>query len=1166
MIFDSPLTKSEANQSASIAVDDTPRRWWRALYRSGRLRPALLASAAFAAVAYCILWIAAPPEPVPRPFAFDPAASWITTPSSDQSAGCFRFDLQIPGKIVNAWIAVATNGGFETIVNGSGYARFFLWRRTHQFQTSLSEGGQKLNAGDTAMSVNYPREYQWKDHDNAELPILLDLAPYLHSGRNAICVEVECDGTTPALILSGEVLLETGEKIPIRSGKEWAAEAVPRTAVQKHWTDPQFSVMDWSRARPLSWHRQFWRLVPEGIFEEPFRGKRMRSLASNSITWVEQNVDVAKPPAEGFLRVVTDTAFHIWVNGRSVDLVSRNPSILGWGAWSIRTLGRIPTDVDLDAQPEWLDPNSVDTLLPGQQPERPITRDPDVNVFVPDQQAVAGTSSHPYAPDEHGTSNSPQGNRPRGASPYSSLQNPDTPVPPALTRDRRNVEFVTYDLTALLRPGKNTIRIGFYQDPPEAFGLSREPFAAFDGRVRLADGSFSYFASDKETLCAPVQSGKANPQFVRASVDGPIERILLPARAFFGSVYPDRPWFSISAALFVVSFVGLLITTSRAPKLSRFLEKLQIPCAILAGWLWAGVLARSAMLERSEAMYWRFPVVWLVLLIIGITGAALAIVWQRTVPDATELVAWEHKPGFLANWRWYVLVGLGVVLCFGLRAWQMDIQPPDEDEYVSVQASLAVAQTGKPEFQEGVWYTRSPAYHYLAGGIAKLSDGNLLSLRLLSVFFSCATALLICKMGEELTSSRTAGFFALILFAIHPFLIFSGHVARFYQQQQFFHLLGLAFFLRGFIAGSSMRDRYLTVLFLFLAVLSQEITILQVVPLAVCYFIFAQRRPWADEIRLLICAGCAVALIAVDVAFFKIECLTALEGISPRIDASIGWSFEKPTNFFALIIGYSRLHVVLSAFLVPGFLCAWYRKQTVWISLYLYLLLSVVVSNLLITSRGFRFEYFLIPVWILLCVHGMIEAAKLFLPWWRQFSARILLGVGWLAIIVCSWSPWRILASYDACLQADPTRALAFVKNNLRAGDRVAISELYPQAALLETGRSDYDIAVPILYDFALRKKGKLVDRNGAAEVVGNLDELQRAFAANDRLWVVFDRDQMHSRSKDVLWEYPAGRLQLFLRNNARLMFRSYLWSVYLWDRNAGQYSTFREKPGNWFE
>ena len=91
------------------------------------------------------------------------------------------------------------------------------------------------------------------------------------------------------------------------------------------------------------------------------------------------------------------------------------------------------------------------------------------------------------------------------------------------------------------------------------------------------------------------------------------------------------------------------------------------------------------------------------------------------------------------DWRWLLVLGLAIGLCFGLRAWQMDIQPPDEDEYVSIQASLAVAKTGTPEFQEGVWYTRSPAYHYLAGAVALLTGSNVVTLRLLSVVFACLT-------------------------------------------------------------------------------------------------------------------------------------------------------------------------------------------------------------------------------------------------------------------------------------------------------------------------------------------------------------------------------------------------------------------------------------------
>jgi hypothetical protein len=505
-------------------------------------------------------------------------------------------------------------------------------------------------------------------------------------------------------------------------------------------------------------------------------------------------------------------------------------------------------------------------------------------------------------------------------------------------------------------------------------------------------------------------------------------------------------------------------------------------------------------------------------------------------------------------------------LCFVLRAWQIDFQAPDDDEFASIQASLAIAKTGVPAFQEGVWYTRSPLYHYLAGGVAAVSGGNIYALRLLSVLFSCATAALLWKMTRELTHNRFLAWCAMLLYAIHPFSVFTGHVARFYQQQEFLHLLGLYFFIRGFIMNSGMRDRYLTVVILLASVLSQEITALQILPLTVCYMLFGQRRSWPDEIRLLVAVGCALALIGLDYAFFKIDCLTALEGVSPRIEARIGWWFDKSANFLALLIGYSRMHVVLSAFLFPGFIMAWRRQKTVWTSLYLYFFFSVFVTNLLITNKGFRYEYYLVPLWILLCVHGIGECTRLLVPAWWQFPIRIALGAGWMAVVVCSWSPWRILDSYDVSIGADPTRALRYVAENLRPGDRIATSEPLPAAALLDAGQSDYDLSFPILFDFVLREKGKLVDRNAGAEAIGNLDELQQAFAKNKRLWIVFSREVMHARGENILWQHTGGRVQLYLHNNCRLAFRSYRYSVYLWDRNAGHYSSFREKPANWFE
>jgi hypothetical protein len=1139
------------------------------LFDLQRLRPVVLCSAALAAVTYCILLAVAPPEPVPEPFAFDSSASWISTVATQQATGCFRLDLKIPGKVVDAWITLATNGGFDVAVNGTSCGRFINVSPTHAFQRRLSEAGQRLTPSDESISIVYPREYQWSAHDSAELPTWLDLTSVLHPGVNALCVEVETPGTTPALIVSGEVLLATGERIPIRSGPEWQAEPVPNALPQERWTYPESPVLNWNHARVLPWKRNFWRLVPEGVYEEPFRGKRVRFGGTGSITWLEQKVDLSSKPVEGFLRVVSDTPFQIWINERPVQPITLCPTALGGGPWFIREMTRSEMDFALGNLPVWLDANEVATLLPGQQSESPQRRDPRLNNFNPDQQRGGQMPDQPTTTGAPDAGSGTQGkNLSRPSNQYANIQTPDRVVPPALTRDRRTVEFLAYSITPLLREGKNAIRIGLYKDQPEAVGLSREPFFAFDGGTRSADGSFSSFASSEGIRSFATAAGNGNSSTME--VDGSIEPSLLPAKHFFGYVYPDRPWFSLSIALFFVCTAALLIGTARAPRLASTLERGQSACAVLAGWIWAGVLLRSAMLERSEAMFWRFPAVPLLLLIFGALGAVLAVGLQTTRPNQAERQALDQKPGRSAgnrtrDWFWHLLVGLAVALCFVLRAWQIDTQPPDEDEYVSIQASLAIAKTGVPAFQEDVWYTRSPAYHYLAGAVAALTGSNIYGLRLLSVLLSCATAILVWKMAEQLTHNRFFAFCALILFVIHPFLVFTGHSARFYQEQQFFHLLGVYFFLRGFIANTGMRDRYLAVLAYLLAVLSQEITVLEVLPLTICYLLFGQRRPWPDEMRVLVAAGCAVALIALDVLFYQAKCLTAVEGVSPRVEPRIGWCFERPSDFFALLIGYSRLHLVLSAFLIPGLVMALRRSKIAWACLYTYLFLSVIVVNLLITSKAFRYEYYLIPLWLLLCVHGMAECAKLFVPAWEQFPIRTALASGWLAVAICSWSPWRILPSYDENLQANPTAALRFVAANLRAGDRIAITEVFPQAALIETGRCDYDLATPIRYDYVYRKRGGLIDRNAGAQVIGNLDELDRAFAKNDRLWIVFSRQQLTDRVLPIQWGYPGARVQLYLRKNARLVFRSYLWSVYLWDRNAGAYSSFREKPGDWF-
>jgi len=174
-----------------------------------------------------------------------------------------------------------------------------------------------------------------------------------------------------------------------------------------------------------------------------------------------------------------------------------------------------------------------------------------------------------------------------------------------------------------------------------------------------------------------------------------------------------------------------------------------------------------------------------------------------------------------------------------------------------------------------------------------------------------------------------------------------------------------------------------------------------------------------------------------------------------------------------------------------------------------------------------------------------------------------------LACVLVSFSPWRILDSYDKKLLGDPISALGYVRENLRTDDKVMITEPHPHAAKIEVGRVDYDLVVPILYDFTyqdLTTGGSLRDRNGNALVVNRLAQLQQIFKKEERVWIILNREKFRSRKKNIRWEYPGAREELFIRQNCALKYSAYLWDVYLWDRKDGKYKTFRSESVHWVE
>jgi hypothetical protein len=393
---------------------------------------------------------------------------------------------------------------------------------------------------------------------------------------------------------------------------------------------------------------------------------------------------------------------------------------------------------------------------------------------------------------------------------------------------------------------------------------------------------------------------------------------------------------------------------------------------------------------------------------------------------------------------------------------------------------------------------------------------------------------------------------------------------RFYEQQSFFALLATYWFCRGFFVGNSQAYRYLTVAAFLAAVLSQEITVVMGPQLAAGAIFFGRDNGRAANLKLLLAGCCAITLIGLDYLVFQTWCLTRLEGVSPSMQPAIQLHFWFPFYFSSMFIGYSRLHLLLGVVLLVSF--PWLLKggnRVIWALLW-FLLSGIVLSNLMITTLGFRFLYRFVPLIILLSVYGIeVLVSRLMGPGCRLRAApspwRCTHAIGSVLLlggIVLTWSPWRIVSSYESELLADCTGSLQYVRQEARDGDVVIPHEPLVSAYTLEGGKPSFAFMVPVYHDFFMWDKGRLVDRNSDLEVVASLGQVIEQCAKNSRVWVIVSREKFPSKGQEIAWGAPGSRVELFLRKNFEIKYCSLTWVVFLWDAGRGHYTQFRENGG----
>ena len=153
----------------------------------------------------------------------------------------------------------------------------------------------------------------------------------------------------------------------------------------------------------------------------------------------------------------------------------------------------------------------------------------------------------------------------------------------------------------------------------------------------------------------------------------------------------------------------------------------------------------------------------------------------------------------IRHYRYAVFVAMLVVVGLWLRIRNLGALSLIVDEGVQALAVEAILKNGA-EMETGLVYLRGPLYLYTQAVLAYLFELNEFWLRFPSVIFGTAVIIPVYILGKRLFN-RPVGALSATIIALSAWEVEMSRYARVYIAFQFFFLVSLIFFYRGFLLG-----------------------------------------------------------------------------------------------------------------------------------------------------------------------------------------------------------------------------------------------------------------------------------------------------------------------------------------------------------------------------
>jgi hypothetical protein len=516
-------------------------------------------------------------------------------------------------------------------------------------------------------------------------------------------------------------------------------------------------------------------------------------------------------------------------------------------------------------------------------------------------------------------------------------------------------------------------------------------------------------------------------------------------------------------------------------------------------------------------------------------------------------------------------VGLVTVL-FGVGAWlrarDLMSEPLHSDESLHYRVSQGLLERGFPNFHahkdlpvqyintaEVVWYGTALA--------ALIWDDERHAVRIPAFLWGSLTTVLVFIVGRGMFGTPT-GLIACALYALSPVCIQTAEFGRYYSQLQFFALLTLYFFWRT-LRGTGPIDRralWLTALSFAAMYLSWEGAALLVPGMIVAALI--QRR---GRLRTIFCDAAVWAAMLAIGALVVLQyshrelCLTQLLNVGTHAaDVTLlpMWQYPNFIPWYSVAASSWNRDTLLpmAALGAAAVVAARHRLRRPTRFLLLSYLVTCFVLALVFPVKNWRYNYYLVPVLILLAsaslaavAHGIARGkGPLGWSWYRRAVAVVLVLT---AVALGSGMTVRRVHAHLGELGAPPLEALKFpdaagglqyVRDHRQVGDIVLTSTMLPMHALagmpMDYWPSSRPGAVAVFDD----KRALPLERYTGTPLLSSLEQLRNVFARNRRIWYV--------ASVGVNAANNEPDVSSFLRQNMDVVYEGHTVMVMLRDSN----------------